>query len=150
MPIAATPFEQEVLPEATKFTLEPTVAPLDGLLTVTPAKAVAQKKKPRIAVESCTSLFISRFLRLDLLAGLRGLGLAMGSADSGENSQVEPYRWDARIDVLGVAELTERSAHSIQASPESQRENAVLKNSCNAGRTNTAMSVGVPVLWIPL
>jgi hypothetical protein len=46
MPIEATPFEQEVLPEATKLTLVPTVLPFDGMETVTPAKAdVAAKKR---------------------------------------------------------------------------------------------------------
>jgi hypothetical protein len=40
MPIEATPREQvEVLALATKLTGEPTLAPLPGLLTVTPAKA---------------------------------------------------------------------------------------------------------------
>ncbi len=40
IPIEATPFEQEeVVAEATKFTLVPTVLPFVGLVTVTPAKA---------------------------------------------------------------------------------------------------------------
>jgi hypothetical protein len=44
MPIEATPFEQEVLLEATKLTEEPTVLPLLGLEIETPAKADAAAK----------------------------------------------------------------------------------------------------------
>ena len=62
MPIEATPFEQDVVAEATNFTLELTVLPLDGLLTVTPAKVDAAIKSTKIAVESCTCFFICRFL----------------------------------------------------------------------------------------
>lgn len=127
MPIAATPFEQEVVAEATKLTLEPTVEPLDGLLTVTPAKAaVAVIKSTRIAVESCSSFFIYRLLSgWNLLAGLRGLGRAKASPDEAGNPGIELGRWDAHIDDWAEAELAERSVHSIQASRESQKENAV-------------------------
>jgi hypothetical protein len=39
MPIDPTPFEQEVVAEATKLTVEPTVLPLVGVVMVTPANA---------------------------------------------------------------------------------------------------------------
>jgi len=65
-----------------------------------------------------------------------------------ETQWVEPGRWDTRIEVRARAELAERSAHSIQASPESQRENAVLKISCNAGRTKTALGGKIGFYWI--
>jgi hypothetical protein len=48
----ATPFEQDVVAVATKFTLVPTVLPFAGLDTVTPANAdVAARKSTKIAVE---------------------------------------------------------------------------------------------------
>jgi hypothetical protein len=47
MPMDATPFEQEVVAEATKFTGDETLEPSLGLLTVTPASAKLDKKHKR-------------------------------------------------------------------------------------------------------
>lgn len=58
----AIPFEQDVVAEATNLTPVPTVLPLSGLLTVTPAKADALKKDTRIAVESFARFLICRLL----------------------------------------------------------------------------------------
>jgi hypothetical protein len=44
MPIDPTPFEQEVVAEATKLTVEPTVLPLVGVVIVTPANAEIDAK----------------------------------------------------------------------------------------------------------
>ena len=115
-----------MVPDATKLTLEPTVAPLDGLFTVTPAKADAAKKRTRIAVESRTSFFICRVLSGWIcLQACEALDLQW-DPPIGQKPGVELGR-HTRVNGR-EAELAERSAHSIQESLESQRENAVLND----------------------
>lgn len=53
MPIEPTPLEQELLAEAVKFTLVPTVLPFDGLLIVTPAKAEAVANTRMVKSGAC-------------------------------------------------------------------------------------------------
>ena len=53
----ATPFEQEVLPEATELTLVPSVLPFDGIETVTPAKADVTAKKTTTEAVSIRACF---------------------------------------------------------------------------------------------
>lgn len=65
MPIEATPLEQEVLAEALKKTLEFTVLPLVGLLTVTPANAYADEKRTRMEMVLRACFFIRVFLPLE-------------------------------------------------------------------------------------
>jgi hypothetical protein len=59
MPIEATPFEQDVLAEATNLTDEPTVPPFPGLDTDTLANAVIVAKKHKtIEIQMMAYLFI--------------------------------------------------------------------------------------------
>ena len=65
MPIEATPFEQELLLEATKLTEEPTVLPLLGLEIETPAKAdAAAKTKTQIEIAIMAGFFIRPFFSI--------------------------------------------------------------------------------------
>ena|ERR1022692_3644797 len=65
MPIEATPFEQEVLLEATKLTEELTVLPLLGLEIETPAKAdAATKTKKQIEIAIMAGFFIRPFFSI--------------------------------------------------------------------------------------
>src|ERR1700730_15981979 len=65
MPIEATPFEQEVLLEATKLTEEPTVLPLLGLEIETPAQAdAAAKTKTQIEIAIRAGFFIRPFFSI--------------------------------------------------------------------------------------
>ena len=79
----ATPLEQEVVAVALKDTVEPTVLPFTGLLTVTPANADAtdaRKKVVKIAKETGTD-FIMLFFSGWICARPVRLGIAEGSTD---------------------------------------------------------------------